>query len=102
LDYPYDSEEVCAADDESDTEHNNGIEDSECPEQQDVSAAANVPGLVHPTRKSNRQAEKVLVMVNAVAMRRYKGGKKQLGRMCQWFTRMMYLDREFQLEMYYE
>jgi len=62
-------------DDKSDIEHNNGIEDPECPEQQNVSGATNVPGLVRPTRKSKRQAEKVLVTVNAVETRRNKGGK---------------------------
>jgi hypothetical protein len=76
LDNPNDSEENCAADDESNIEHNNCIEDSECPEQQDVSAVPNVPGLVRPTWKSKRQAEKVLVTVNAVEMRRNTGGKK--------------------------
>jgi hypothetical protein len=74
---PNDSEEDCAIADESDIEHNNGIEDPECPEQQDVSAAPNVPRLVRPTRKSKRQAEKVLVTVNAVETRRNKGGKKK-------------------------
>jgi len=44
LDNRNDSEEDCAVDDESDIEHNNGIEDPEYPEQQDVSAAPNVPG----------------------------------------------------------
>jgi len=77
LDNPNDSEDDCAADDEFDIGPNNGIEDSECPEQQDVSAATNVPGLVRPTRKSKRQAEKVLVTVNAVETRRNKGGKKK-------------------------
>jgi len=86
LDNPNDSEEDCAAADESDTEYNTGIEDPECPEQQDVSAAPNVPRLVRPTRKSKRQAEKVLVTVNAVETRRNKGGKKKLDRMRQWFT----------------
>jgi hypothetical protein len=73
---PNDSEEDCAAADESDIEHNNGIEDPECPEQQNVSAAPNVPGLVWPTRKSKRQADKVVVTVNAVETRRNEGGKK--------------------------
>ena len=77
LDNPNDIEEDCAAADESDIEHNNGIEDPECPEQQNMSAAPNVPGLVRPTRKSKRQAEKVLVTVNAVETRRNKGGKKK-------------------------
>jgi len=77
LDNPNDSEEDRAADDDSDIEHNNCIEDPECPEQQDVSAAPNVPGLVRPTRKSTRQAEKVLMTVNAAETRRNKGGKKK-------------------------
>jgi hypothetical protein len=77
FDNPNDSEEDWAAADESDIEHNNGIEDPEFPEQQDVSAAPNVLGLVRPTRKSKRQAEKVLVTVNAVETRRNKGGKKK-------------------------
>jgi hypothetical protein len=74
---PNNSEEECAVADESDIEHNNGIEDPECPEQQDVSAAQNVPRLVRPTRKSKRHGEKVLVMVNAVETRRNKAGKKK-------------------------
>jgi len=77
LDNPNDSEEDVAADDESDIEHNNGIEDPECPEQQDVRAAPNVPRLVRPTRKSKRQADMVLVTVNAVETWRNKGGKKK-------------------------
>ena len=77
LDNPNDREEDCAAEDESDIEHNNGIDDPQCPEQQDVSAAPNVPGLIWPTRKSKRQAETVLVTVNAVETRRNKEGKKK-------------------------
>jgi len=69
LDNPNDSEEKCAADIASDIEHNNCIEDPECPEQEDVSSSPNVLGLVQPTRKSKRQAEKVLVTVNAVETR---------------------------------
>jgi len=42
-----------------------------------VRAAPKVPGLVRPTRKSYRQAEKVLVTVNAVETRRNKEGKKK-------------------------
>jgi hypothetical protein len=75
-DNPNDSEEDCAADDDSDIEHNNCIKDPECPEQQDVRASPNVPGLVQPTPKSKRHAEKVLIMVNAAETRRNKGGKK--------------------------
>jgi len=74
---PNDSEDGCAADDESDIEQYNGIEDLECPEQQNVSAMPNVPGLVRPTLKSKRQAEMVLLTVSAVETRRNKGGKKK-------------------------
>jgi len=77
VDNPNHSEDDSAADDESDIGPNNGIEDQECTEQQDVSAAPNVPGLVRPTWKSKRPADMVLVTVNAVEMRRNKGGKKQ-------------------------
>ena len=77
LDNPMDSEEVCAADDESDIEQNNGPKDPECPEQQDVSATPNDRRLVRPTRKSQRLAEKSLVTVNAAETQRNKGGKKK-------------------------
>jgi len=77
LDNSNHSEDDCAADDESDIDPNNGIEDRECPEQQDVSAPPNVPGLVWPTRKLMRQAAKVLVTVNAVETQRKKAGKKK-------------------------
>jgi hypothetical protein len=77
LDNPNDSEEDCAADNDSDIEHNNRRENTECPEQQDVSAAPNVPGLVRPTHMSKRQAEKVLMTVKAVETRRNTGGKKK-------------------------
>jgi len=77
LDNPNDSEEDCAADDDSDIEHNNRIEDPECPEQQDVSAAPNVPGLVRPTRTLKRQPAKVSMTVNAAETRRNIGGRKK-------------------------
>jgi len=77
LDIPNDSEEDCAADDDSDIGHKNCIEDPEYPELQDVSAAPNMPGLVWPTRKSKSQAEKVLVTVNVAETRRNKEGKKK-------------------------
>jgi len=70
LDNPNDSEDDCAADDESNIGPNNGIEDPQFPEQQHVSAVPNVPGLVRPTWKSKRQAEQVLVTVNVIETRR--------------------------------
>jgi hypothetical protein len=52
LNNPNDSEEDCAVDDDSNTKHNNCIDNPECPEQQDVSSVPYVPGLVWPTWKS--------------------------------------------------
>jgi len=83
LDNPNASEYDCTADAESDIEQDNGFDDAECPEQRDVSAAWNVPRLIRPTQKSKRQAEKVLVMVNAIKTRRNKGVKKKWDRMHQ-------------------
>jgi hypothetical protein len=92
LDNPNDSEDNCAADVESDMEQDNTIEDPESPEQRDVSAAPNVPGLIRPTRKSKRHAETVLVTVNTIEIRRNKGVKKKSDRMRQCFTSFfMYL-----------
>jgi len=76
LDNPIDSEDDCTADNESNIGPNNGIEDPDCAEQQDVSAAPNVPGLVRPTQKSKRQPETVSVTVNPVETWRNNGGKK--------------------------
>jgi len=77
MDNSTDSQGDCAADNESNIVQNNGIEDPEYSEQQDLSTAPNVPGLVLPTRKSKRQAEKLLVTVNAADTLRNKGGKNQ-------------------------
>jgi len=57
------SKDDCAADDESDIDRYNAIDDPECPEQQDASAKPIVPGSVQSTHKSKKQAEKVLVTV---------------------------------------
>jgi len=77
LDNPNDSDDDCVADDESGIEHNNGIEHPECPGQHNVSAAPNAPRLVWPTRKLNRQAEKMFLMVNTIETERNKGVKKK-------------------------
>jgi len=77
LDNPNDSEDDCAADIESTIEQDNSIEDPECPEQRAVSAAPNDPGLIRPTRKANRPAGMVWMMVNAIETRRNKGVKKK-------------------------
>jgi len=54
-----------------------GNEDLDCPELRDVSVAPNVPGLIRPTWKSQRQAETVFMAVSAIEMRRNKGVKKK-------------------------
>jgi hypothetical protein len=77
LDNPNDTEDNYAADVESDIEQGIGIEVPECPEQRDLSAAPNVPGLIRATRKSKRQADRVFVTVNAIETRRNKGVKKK-------------------------
>jgi len=58
-------------------EQDNGFEDQECPEQWDVSAAPNVPGLIRPIWKAKRLPQKVLLMVNAIETRRNKGVKNK-------------------------
>jgi len=50
LDNPNDSKDDFVADFESDIEQYNTVEDPECPEQRDMSAAPNVPGLIRPTQ----------------------------------------------------
>jgi len=77
LDNPNDSEDYWVADIESDIVQDNGIEYLECPEKWDVSATPNVRRLIRPIRKSKRQAEQVLVTVNAIETRRNKGGRKK-------------------------
>jgi len=96
LDNPNDSKDDCGVDVESDIEQDNSIKDLECPEQRDVSAAPTVPGLIWPTRKSKRQAEKLLMTVNAIETRRNKGFETKYDRMCQCFTSFStYLELEF-------
>jgi hypothetical protein len=48
VDNPNDSKDDCMADVEPDMEHDKGIDDSECPEQQDAIATPNVPGMISP------------------------------------------------------
>ena len=80
---------------ESDIEQDNSIEDPESPEPRDVSPAPNVPGLIRYKWKTKRQAENVLMTVNAIETKTNKGVKKKLDTMRQCFTSFfMYLDRE--------
>ena len=76
MNHSNDSEDDCAVNVESDIEQENAIEALEFPEQHDVRAAPIDPRLIRPKLKSERQADKVFVMVNAIEMRRNTGFKE--------------------------
>jgi len=61
---PNDSEDDCGVDVECHMEQDNSIDDTECADQRAVSAEPNVLGLIRPTRKLKRQAEKLLMTVD--------------------------------------
>ena len=73
LDNPNDREDDWEADNESDMELDNSSEDSETPEDLNVSAPPNVPGLIQPIQRSKKKVEKTLITVNMMEMRRNKG-----------------------------
>jgi len=77
LDTPNDTEDDWKADNDSDMELDNGSEDSETLEQQNVSGAPDVPRWIRPIRRSKKQAEKILMMVNIMETRRNKGIEKK-------------------------
>jgi len=75
LNNPNDCEDNCIANDESDIKQEYSIEDPQCPEQQDVSAAPNDSRLIYPTQKSKTHTDQQLVTLNAIEMRMNKGVK---------------------------
>jgi len=77
LDNPNAREDDWEADNESDMELENGSVDSETPEQWNVSAAPNVPGLIRPIQQTKKKVEKALMTVNIMEMRRTNGIKKK-------------------------
>jgi len=77
FDNPNDSKDDWQADNESDTDLDNGSEDSETPEQRNVSAEPNVPGLIRPIQRSTEKVEMALMTFNIMEMSRNKGIKKQ-------------------------
>ena len=77
LDNPNDTEDDCAADNNSNIVHNNFIEDPECPQQKDMSTVPNLPGLVRLIQKSKRQAENIVMTINVSETQRNKGRKKK-------------------------
>lgn len=70
------SEDNRDADDESHVEQDNGIRDTESTEKRNVSALRNVPGLIPPSRRSNKHAKKLLIILNAMETSRNHGHKK--------------------------
>jgi hypothetical protein len=77
LDNWNDSEDDWKANNESDTELDNGSEDSETQDVRNVSAPLNVPGLIRPIRQLKKTVEKGLLMVNIMETRRNKGIKNK-------------------------
>jgi hypothetical protein len=77
LDHPNVIEDNCAADCEFNIVLYIGIEDAECPEQQDASAMATIHRLIGTTRKSKRQAEMLLVTVSETEMKRNQAVKEK-------------------------
>jgi hypothetical protein len=76
LDHTNNSKDNWAEDIKSYIEQYIGIENPECPEEQDITAAPNVLQLIWPTQNSQRQAGKVFVTDNPIEMRRNQGVKK--------------------------
>jgi hypothetical protein len=76
LDNSNDREDDWEADNESDTQLDNGIEVSPTLELRNVSAAPNVPGLIRAIRQSKIKIGMALVTVNIMETRRTKGIKR--------------------------
>jgi len=65
------------ADNESHIELRNGIQAMGSPEDWDVSAAPNVPGLIQPTWRSMKQPEQGFLRVITIERRRNMGNKNK-------------------------
>jgi hypothetical protein len=70
LNIPNECEDDWEADNESNMELDNGSEDSETPEQQNISATPFVPGLIQPIRRTKKNVEQALMTVNIMETRR--------------------------------
>jgi hypothetical protein len=75
LENPQNSEDDWKADNQSDMELDNSNEDSETPEQRNVTDVPNVAGLIWPIQRSKKMVGKVLATVNILEIRRNKGLK---------------------------
>jgi len=73
---PNDSKDNWKTSNESDQQLDNGIEDQETPGRRDVRATPNVPGLIRPTLTFENTAQKVLMIVNILAIWRNQVNKK--------------------------
>jgi len=100
FDHSTDSKDEWEAVNESDIELDDCSENSETPEQRNVSATQNVPGLIPPIWQLKKKSQKALMMVNIMETRRNKGIKKNQDRMRQGIITkfIMQFDREFNLE----
>jgi len=76
LDYRNVGHDDWEAEDESNTELDNGIQAPTSLEHLDVIGAPNVPGLIRPTQRSMKQVQQGLMTVKAMETRRNKGNKK--------------------------
>jgi len=77
LDNPTESDDDYEADNESDNELNIDIKSLASPENRLVSATLNGPGMIQPTWKSMKQAEKGLMTDSAMEPWRNEGNKKK-------------------------
>ena len=77
LDNPNNSKDDWKAANESYMELDNTSEDSETPEQRNVSTAPNVPGLIRPIQRLKKMVGKALMTVNIMEMTRNTGLKKK-------------------------
>jgi hypothetical protein len=83
LDRAHDREYEWEADNPSEIVPENSVKETETPDQWNVCARPNVPGLFRPTQMLKINIEKVFIMLNPMEMRRNKGNKKMQDRMGQ-------------------
>jgi hypothetical protein len=76
-DNPNECDDDLEATNESEMQLDNASEDSETPEQQNGSAAPNVPGWIRPIHRIKKIVELLLMKVNIMETRRNKGIKNK-------------------------
>jgi len=102
LDNPNNSKDDWEAHDQSDIEQDNGIDEPDILERQDVTATANVPRQIRQTTRSKNTADKRLMKVNTMEMRRNERNMNKKNRRRQYSvtTLFMMTVREFHYEQY--